>query len=119
LKRGYEHVGSEELTKVKTHRISLGTSFFHPSGFGAGLKATYLDQEGDFGNPEDETLVPGSDHFWVVDAAISYRLPKRWGIITIEARNLFDEDFNFQDTDPANPHIYPDRLVFVKFTLSF
>ncbi|MBW2641471.1 MAG: TonB-dependent receptor, partial [Deltaproteobacteria bacterium] len=119
LKRDSEHVGTEELTKVKTHRISLGTKFFHPSGFGAGLKATYLDQEGDFGNPKDGTLVPGSDDFWVVDAAISYRLPKRWGLITLEARNLFDEDFKFQDTDPANPIIYPERLILTKFTFSF
>jgi tetratricopeptide (TPR) repeat protein len=119
LKRDSEHVGAEEFTKIETHRISLGTNFFHPSGFGAGLKATYLDQEGDFGNPKDETLVPGSDNFWVVDAAISYRLPKRFGIITLEAKNLLDEEFKFQDTDPANPHIYPERLIFAKFTLAF
>jgi hypothetical protein len=54
----------------------------------------------------------------VVDASIGYRLPKRYGIITVEARNLFDENFRFQDTDPSNPTIYPERLVLVKVTLA-
>jgi len=64
-------------------------------------------------------VVSGDDQFWVFDASIGYRLPKRWGLITIEAKNLFNEEFNFQDTDPANPRIYPERLILAKFTLAF
>jgi hypothetical protein len=60
-----------------------------------------------------------SDRFWVVDASIGYRLPKRLGIISVEAKNVFDEDFRFQDTDPANPDIYPKRLILGKITLAF
>jgi outer membrane receptor protein involved in Fe transport len=119
LERGPEHVGPEEFTKIETHRLAFGTNFFHPSGFGAGLKATYLDQEGDFGDPKDETLVSGSDQFWVVDAQISYRIPNRFGLITLVAKNLFDQEFKFQDTDPANPNIYPERVIFAKITLAF
>jgi Tfp pilus assembly protein PilF len=119
MERGPENVGSEEFTKIDTHRLSLGTNFFHPSGFSAGLKATYIDQEGDFGNPKDNTLVSGSDQFWVVDAQISYRIPNRFGIITLVAKNLFDQEFKFQDTDPANPDIYPERVIFAKITLAF
>jgi len=119
LKRGPEYVGSEEFTKIYTHRLSLGANFFLPSGFSAGLKASYIDQEGDFGNPNDQTLVSGSDQFWVVDAQISYRIPNRFGRITIVAKNLFDQEFRFQDTDPANPNIYPERVIFAKITLAF
>ena len=119
MERGPEHVGPEEFTKIETHRLAFGTNFFHPSGFGAGLKATYLDQEGDFGDPKDETLVSGSDQFWVVDAQISYRIPNRFGLITLVAKNLFDQEFRFQDTDPANPNIYPERVIFAKITLAF
>lgn len=64
-------------------------------------------------------VMPGDDRFWVVDAAIGYRLPKRWGLITLEARNLFDARFKFQDRDPANPLIYPERLIFARITLAF
>ena len=119
LERGPEHVGAEEFTKIDTHRLSLGANFFHPSGFSAGLKASYIDQEGDFGNPKDDTLVSGSDQFWVVDALISYRIPNRFGLLTFVAKNLFDQEFKFQDTDPANPNIYPERVIFAKITLAF
>ena len=113
-----EATGEEGILEVDTHRIPLGISFFHPLGFNARLKATYIDQEGEF---EDASgmILPGDDQFWVVDASIVYRLPKRWGLITIEVRNLFDENFNFQDMDAANPGIYPERLIFGKFTLAF
>jgi len=118
FKRDPEFTGIEEFTKVATHRVTLGTSFFHPWGFRARLRATYIDQEGTFEDPAT-VLFRGSDRFWVVDGSIAYRLPKRWGFITIGARNLFDEEFKFQDTDPKNPTIYPDRLFFAKFTLAF
>jgi len=55
----------------------------------------------------------------VADATIRYRLPKRYGILSIEAKNLFDESFKFQDADPANPRIYPERLILGKITLAF
>ena len=104
-----------------THRLPLGVNFYHPSGFTARLKATYIDQRGRF-QPQlspPETTVPGNDQFWVVDTALGYRLPKRFGLITFEVRNLFDKTFKFQDTDPANPLIQPTRSIFARFTLAF
>jgi hypothetical protein len=118
LERDPVFVGPELFTEIETHRLPLGINFFHPCGFSAGLKATYIDQEGKFGDPFSGFLL-GDDQFWIVDAAISYRLPKRWGIITLGAKNLFDEAFNFQDTDPSNPWIVPEQLVFARCTLSF
>ncbi|MFQ5902575.1 MAG: TonB-dependent receptor domain-containing protein, partial [Candidatus Binatia bacterium] len=109
------------IRKVETHRLPLGIKLFHPSGFSARLKATYVDQDGSFqkqGSPTG-TFVSGSDQFWVVDAAIGYRFPRRRGLFTVEVRNLFNEGFRFQDTDPANPVIQPERLIFARFTLSF
>lgn len=41
------------------------------------------------------------------------------GLVTIEAKNLFDEEFQFQDTDPASPLVIPERLVLFRFTLAF
>jgi hypothetical protein len=37
----------------------------------------------------------------------------------LEARNLFDEEFKFQDTDPANPRISPESLILARCTLVF
>jgi tetratricopeptide (TPR) repeat protein len=111
--------GSEEFTELRTHRIPLGVRYFHPSGLRVGVKATYVDQDGDFTPGGGSFIVSGDDQFWVVDASIGYRLPKRYGLITLEAKNLFDEEFDFQDTDPAFPRILPDRFILFRFTLSF
>jgi tetratricopeptide (TPR) repeat protein len=112
----------QNLARVDTHRFGLGLSFFHPSGFMAWLRPAYLFQEGEFFDLNGRGRNPtrsGEDNFFVLDASIGYRLPNRWGIITLEARNLFDESFRFQDTDPANPTISPDRVVMLRFTLEF
>lgn len=109
------------IAKVRTHRIPLGINFFHPSGFSVRLRATYFDQEGDFQDPTtfSDVPVPGSDQFCIVDADIGYRLPKRWGLITVGAKNVLGEDFKFEDTDLASPSIQPERLIFARFTLAW
>jgi len=117
FERPLDFTGSERITELNTHRFSLGMNFFHPCGFSARLKPTYIDQDGNFFLPAG--VEHGDDQFWVVDASISYRLPKRLGIISIEAKNIFNENFNFQDTDPSNPEIYPERLILTKFTIAF
>jgi tetratricopeptide (TPR) repeat protein len=116
--RDPEYTGVEDFMEIQTNRIPFGISFFHSAGLSARLKATYIEQKGEFGNLSGG-FVQERDSFWVTDASIEYRLPKRWGIFTVEVRNLFDEEIKFQDTDPANPSIYPERLLLAKFTLSF
>jgi outer membrane receptor protein involved in Fe transport len=59
------------------------------------------------------------DNFWIVDTALGYRLPKRRGLVSVGVSNLFDESFNFVDTDPFNPRVYPERLVYGRVTLAF
>ncbi|MDJ0889307.1 MAG: tetratricopeptide repeat protein [Desulfobacterales bacterium] len=106
---------------VETHTVPLGINFFHPIGISTGLKATYIDQDGDFGRQRAprRDFKNGDDNFWLVDAAIKYRLPKRFGIFTVGVRNLFDEDFEYYDSDPDNARIQPDRVAFVNITLEF
>jgi tetratricopeptide (TPR) repeat protein len=103
----------------ETHRVPLGINLFHSSGLSASLTATYFNQKGEYGgywatNP----IQHGSDDFLIVDMAIKYRLPKRYGFITAGATNLFNEDFNYFDSDLNNASIQPDRAVFAKVTLA-
>jgi tetratricopeptide (TPR) repeat protein/opacity protein-like surface antigen len=109
----------QEITDLKTHKFPLGVNFNHPSGVIVRLNTTYVHQEGEFVDQTLFTISEDSDNFWVVDALIGYRLPRRLGIISIEGKNIFDEDFKFQDTDPANPDIYPEQLILGKATLAF
>ena len=118
LKRPPELPGAAQVVESRTHRVPLGIAYFDPSGFTARLRATYVDQDGRFGD-FSRGVVPGSDQFWVLDASLSYRLPRRWGLITLEARNLLDTGFRFNDTDSPNPTIYPERLILLRFTFAY
>ncbi|NIM96522.1 MAG: TonB-dependent receptor [candidate division Zixibacteria bacterium] len=106
--------------EVETHYVPLGINFFHPTGLGATFKGTYIDQQGSFERQGTlGTFERGEDNFWLFDAAISYRFPKRYGFITVGATNLFDEEFEHFDTDRKNPRIQPDRFFFARLTLAF
>jgi tetratricopeptide (TPR) repeat protein len=121
----YERLKREEqfpsgVTEADTHRVPLGIHFFHPSGLSAFLTATYFNQDGKFGGiTAVDPIRHGSDDFWTVDAAINYRLPKRYGFVTIGATNLFDEKFKFFDPDLNNASIQPARTFFGRVTLAF
>jgi tetratricopeptide (TPR) repeat protein len=106
------------LAEAQTHRFPLGINFFHPSGFSGRLRATFIDQKGEF-EEANGMIVHGDDRFWIVDASIGYRLPKRWGLLNITVKNLFDQKFRFEDTDPGNPTISPARFIVGRFTLAF
>lgn len=82
------------------------------------MTATYLNQDGEFLAVDGDGFVSGEDDFWIVDAAVSYRLPKRYGFITVGATNLFDQEFNYFEVDVDNPRIQPDRMFFVRVTLA-
>jgi tetratricopeptide (TPR) repeat protein len=119
----YEQFNNDEdvafaFKKVTTHRVPLGLRLFHPSGLSALLKATYINQHGDFIRRGGDSFESGSDAFWIVDAAVSYRLPKRYGFITFGVTNLFDKEFRYQETDIRNASILPSRTVGAKLTLA-
>jgi tetratricopeptide (TPR) repeat protein len=112
--------GPEKIKDLTTDGVMLGANFFHPSGFFANLIASYINQDGTFGiGPPLDELVDDGDSFWVVDLALGYRLPKRFGLISIGVRNLFDQDFRYQDTDFEHPRFVTDRFAFARAALSF
>jgi tetratricopeptide (TPR) repeat protein len=108
---------------VETNRVPLGISVFHPSGFSASLKAIYTNQRGLFQRIGAVSFESGKDDFWTVDAAVNYRLPKRYGFITFGVSNLFDNRFKYFDTGQGsvnvNPRIMPDRVIYGRLTLAF
>ena len=117
LKRDLEFPSG--VTIAKTHRVPLGINFFHPSGIGASLTTTYFNQEGRFGGLfTGNSIRQGSDDFWTVDAGITYRLPKRYGFVTVGAMNLFDKKFKYFDADLNNASIRPNRTLFTRITLA-
>jgi len=107
------------VRELDTHRVEIGMSTFHPSGLSASLTPMYWIQDGGFEGFVDHTaLRSGRDEFWTVDAEVAYRLPKRYGFITVGMTNLFDERFRFFDIDVNNPTIQPVRTFFARITLA-
>ena len=58
--------------------------------------------------------------------SIGYRLPKRLGILSLSALNLFDQEFEYQDDsyrkfgdEPLVSPYTPDRLILGRLVLSF
>jgi len=120
----YEDIERDEeyaqgSTDAKTHYLPLGINLFHPLGLIASMKGTYINQDGNFERKDNFRLFEdGDDNFWLVDAALSYRLPDRYGLITVGVNNLFDQEFDYFDSDLDNSQIEPDRYFFARITLA-
>jgi outer membrane receptor protein involved in Fe transport len=62
------------------------------------------------------------ERFTLVDLSLSYRLPARKGIVSLEVLNLFDQQFVYQDpyfrsSVPRLPEFLPERTVYLKINL--
>ena len=109
-------------TFVKTLSFPVTISYFHPSGLYGRAGATYVHQE--VGLPPFSVFPRDEDSFVLVDAALGYRFPNRRGLFEIEARNLLDEHFlfqdpNIQDQEPSNPVYIPELSIMARLTLTF
>jgi hypothetical protein len=110
------------VSDMQIRRLPIEARYFHSSGFSTGLRSSYIRQNGNF---EPTFAPPGSptefreDQFWVFDAWFGYRLPNRRGVLSLNIDNLLDQDFRFQDADPLNPSIAPERMAYFRFTLAF
>ena len=115
-------LGFEEVT---TQRVPLGLQFIHPSGFTASVKGTYVDQEGSFELRDFPFgFAPGETDFWVLDAALRFRLPKRFGFIAVGVNNATDEEFSYLATESILPSsarnlsLRPGRVYYARVVLA-
>jgi len=112
-------------TRLETHTVPLNLRYFNPIGFFAGLGATYVDQRVSYDPEANPAMTSGSDRFFLWDATVGYRLPKRWGIIALEARNLTNQQFQFQDywfqmaSNNTDPRFLPERTWLAQFIFNF
>ena len=107
--------------EVETFSVPLEARYFHPSGVFASLGVTPVWQDIHF--KSGSSRYEETD-FAVVDGSLGFRLPKRRGIISLEVRNLFDEDFDFQDdnfrsSESSNPQFTPERTFMLRGTINF
>jgi tetratricopeptide (TPR) repeat protein len=107
------------FTEMKLRRLPLEAKYFSRSGFSAGLRLSHYHEEGVFTSSLTGVAEPGQDTFWTTDTMLGYRLPKRRGMLSLNVENLFDKDFHYQNIDPENPSVVPERFAYFRFTLAF
>jgi len=105
--------------RVRTERIRPEVRLFVPMGLFFRLRGTWYDQKVDqfdtIGIP-DRTVVQSD--FRTLDAAIGYRLPKRWGSFVIEGRNLDNEKFEFYERS-IQEGVIPARSVLARLEITY
>jgi tetratricopeptide (TPR) repeat protein len=112
--------------KATTYSIPLGVRYFDPSGFFAGFGVTLVRQELDRSQNNVTEFGEGDSNFTLVDAQIGYRLPKRFGIVSLQVSNIFDKSFDYQDdsyresqdSPSIGPYI-PERQILFNLTLNW
>jgi outer membrane receptor protein involved in Fe transport len=102
---------------LNTGVFKLNATYFHRSGFYAELAVSDVAQK-------VESILPSTgtrgekDSFWISDAILGYRFPKRHGLIKLQIKNLFDKEFRYQSTFPGiGTQIYspytPERSLYL------
>ena len=121
--------------EVDTLRIPLGIRYFSPVGWYAGLTVTHVDQEvvsQEFVPPGPPAFIPSfqqvsnEDDFNLVDIDLGYRLPKRWGSLSVAVKNATDEQFNYLDDTyretrdvPSIGPYFPVRTYYIQANIVF
>jgi outer membrane receptor protein involved in Fe transport len=108
----------DNIAELDLVKMPVELRYYDPSGVFTFLRTTFVRESGRFRNFDLE-IEEGDDTFTVVDAGVGWRIPGRAAIGSLEIKNLFDTKFRFQDTDPTNPVIVPNRFVVGRVTLNF
>lgn len=107
--------------RMGTHYAPVTLTYHHARGAFAAFRAGYVSQELRFVDPFGAETTPETD-FWIADASLGYRLPRRLGSVSLDVLNLFDEEFQYQDTDFLGtarvPLFQPRRLVLFRVRIN-
>ncbi len=106
---------------VETAYLPTEIRYTHSSGFFSALKGTFVNQRVRLFDGAQDGF---NSNFYLVDAAIGYRFPKQYGLLSLEAKNLFDSSFKyrdrqFQQNEQRSPDFFPERMLFGRITLNF
>jgi tetratricopeptide (TPR) repeat protein len=111
----------EVLGDVRTDYVPIALRYFNRERIFAKLGVTWVRQRVEQIDPEPSDL---ASSFTIVDAIVGYRLPRRLGTVSFEARNLLNRRFNFQDdsfrtSEDRAPPFIPSRTLAIRLTLTF
>lgn len=103
----------------ETQRLRPQVRVFLPIGFYASAAASRYTQWAhlfvDITSPDRRIQTA---HFWTLDAAVGWRLPKRLGSISLEGTNLTDREFSFYEQS-LQEVVIPARRVTLRADFEF
>ena len=115
----------------------MSVNLFASQGLFSSLIGTYVNQQ--IKREASSSIYEGSnrfnagkDGFFLVDAILGFRLPKRRGALSVEARNLFDQEFLYRNASLSSiesnniiinrnvtNRFIPVRTIMMRLTLHF
>ncbi len=108
---------------VTRHQVLLSLNLYHPTGVFSKFTGTYVNQNSEFVNTTNRLDRVG-DRFWVFDSTLGFRFPKKYGSISLEVRNIFNNQSfiyqsEFNTSGPQLTSFVPEREFFLKLNLSY
>ncbi|HKQ24245.1 MAG TPA: FecR domain-containing protein [Burkholderiales bacterium] len=108
------------FTLLETQTVPISLRYFTPFGLKVEARATQVRQTVDnsvFASPGTQL-----SEFVLYDLLLTCRLPRRYGTISLEGRNLTNESFFYMDLNTRNPTIsspafVPETQVFLRLNL--
>ncbi len=119
LQRPDDNPGNEAFTDVRSVMLPISLRINWPATWSAVLEANYVNQRVRFIDRADE-VVDGKSSVVVANASLAFQFPNRNGFVSLEAKNLFDRRFRYQEIDAFSaPRISPRRTLLVRLSTSF
>lgn len=100
---------------IKLHRTRFALRYFDPSGWFTFATATWREQDRQGGFFIDD----GNSNFWLADFGIGYRIPERRGSITFKINNIFDKNFDYDQSAGFEEFVPSDLAGEINLVLNF
>ena len=115
LEAGYHHYAIEDESQPDADRsedgVSLSLSYVRSNGFSARVRQGWRRLDLD-NRPSNESIP-------LTDLELGYQFPGKWGSVRLEARNLFNERFNWVTDRFTLQGRNPEREVFGTVSLNY
>ncbi len=100
---------------ISLTRISETMRYFHPGGLYPYLNLVWREQSRD----GSDFFSDGRDGFLLTNIGVGYRIPNRQGAIELEFSNIFNEDFEYDQSAGLEPYIHDGFGVSLRTTIRF
>jgi Flp pilus assembly protein TadD len=108
---------TDGVTNIHLLQVPVELRYFDPNGLLGLVRTTVVREQGQFFDVTSGDVSPGKSTFATVDIGIGWRYPGRPFIATLEAQNLLDSHFHYEDTDALNQRIFPRRTFLARITV--